>query len=169
MDNCLKTRRLILRTWREEDAESLYRYASDPRVGVPAGWPPHESVEMSREVILTVFSVPETYAVVPEGGDGPVGCVGLVPRESRHVEGLKENDAEIGYWIGTPWWGRGLIPEAVAELMRHCREDLGCDDLWIGFFDGNDKSRRVAEKCGFSYHHTQTSDGTVEHFYINRK
>ena len=44
----LETNRLILRLWREDDAEDLYTYASDPDVGPPAGWPPHTSVEDSR-------------------------------------------------------------------------------------------------------------------------
>jgi len=50
----LETERLILRPWRAEDAEDLYRYASDPAVGPPAGWPPHTSVENSRELIMIV-------------------------------------------------------------------------------------------------------------------
>ena len=59
----LETERLILRPWNETDAESLYEYAKDDRVGPIAGWPPHTSVENSREVIKTVLSAPETYAV----------------------------------------------------------------------------------------------------------
>lgn len=60
----IETARLLLRPWRESDAEALYRYASDPAIGPIAGWPPHTSVEHSREVIRTVFSAPEVYAVV---------------------------------------------------------------------------------------------------------
>ena len=52
----LETERLILRPWREEDADDLYIYASDPDIGPPAGWPPHTSVESSREIIRTVLS-----------------------------------------------------------------------------------------------------------------
>ena len=59
----IETERLILRPWNETDAESLYEYAKDDRVGPIAGWPPHTSVENSREVIKTVLSAPETYAV----------------------------------------------------------------------------------------------------------
>jgi RimJ/RimL family protein N-acetyltransferase len=44
----LQTKRLILRPWSENDAEELYKYASDPELGPPAGWPPHTSVEHSR-------------------------------------------------------------------------------------------------------------------------
>ena len=59
----LTTERLILRPWTETDAEDLYRYAKDDRVGPTAGWPPHSSVDNSAEIIRTVFSAPETYAV----------------------------------------------------------------------------------------------------------
>jgi RimJ/RimL family protein N-acetyltransferase len=47
----LETERLILRPWCEDDANELYKYASDPEVGPPAGWLPHTSVENSREII----------------------------------------------------------------------------------------------------------------------
>ena len=67
---------------------------------------------------------------------------------------IPETEAEIGYWIGVPYWGQGLIPEAVRELMRYGFEELNLDKLWCGYFDGNEKSRRVQEKCGFAYHHT---------------
>lgn len=60
----LQTKRLILRPWQERDAESLYKYASNPNIGPIAGWPPHTSVENSREIIKVVLSAPETYAVV---------------------------------------------------------------------------------------------------------
>ena len=59
----LETERLILRPWDEADAESLYEYAKDDRVGPIAGWPPHTSLENSRDVIKNVLSAPETYAV----------------------------------------------------------------------------------------------------------
>ena len=59
----LETERLILRSWRESDAPTLFRWASDPRVGPAADWRVHTSVEYSREIIRTVFSAPETYAI----------------------------------------------------------------------------------------------------------
>ena len=60
----METERLCLRPWRESDAEVLYRLASDPEVGPRAGWPPHQSVEESREIILTVFNNDTTWAIV---------------------------------------------------------------------------------------------------------
>ena len=70
----IETSRLILRPWQDEDAASLFRYASDSDIGPIAGWPPHTSVEHSLEIIRTVFSAPEVYAVVLKDTGEPVGC-----------------------------------------------------------------------------------------------
>ena len=146
----LQTERLILRPWEETDAAECYRYASDPRVGPAAGWPVHTSVENSRQVIRDVLMVPETYAVVLKETLLPVGSIGL------HHNDLAERDdeAELGYWLGVPYWGRGLAPEAARELLRHAFEDLGLKRVWCRYHDGNTKSKRVQEKLGFRYQWT---------------
>jgi RimJ/RimL family protein N-acetyltransferase len=149
----LQTRRLHLRSWRDADAESLYEYAKDPRVGPIAGWPAHTSVEDSRQIIQSVLSAPETYAVTLKDNDVAIGSAGLMVGEKSDL-GIGGNEAEVGYWIGVPFWGQGFIPEAVRELMRHAFEDLGITTLWLGYFDGNENSKRVSEKCGFKFHHT---------------
>ena len=146
----LQTKRLILRPWSENDAEELYKYASNPEVGPPAGWPPHTSVENSREIIRTVLSAPETYAVCLKENGKPIGSVGL----HRNDLAEKDDEYELGYWIGKPFWGQGLIPEASRELLHYAFEDLGMNRIWCGYYDGNEKSRRVQEKLGFVFHHT---------------
>ena len=144
----LETKRLLLRPWEESDAESCYRYASDPFVGSIAGWPVHTSVENSREIIKTVLSKPDTFAVVlKEKPDEVVGSVGVFSTDAPGAAG----ESEIGYWIGRPFWGRGLIPEAVRELLRYCFEEKGAQRVWCSHYIGNEKSKRVIEKCGFSY------------------
>lgn len=149
----LETERLILRPWMEYDAEDLFRYASDERVGPQAGWPVHRSVEESSDVIRNVLSQPETYAVCLKENNKAIGSVGLMVGEySPH--GLNDDEGELGCWIGVDFWGQGLIPEALRELMRYAFEDLGLNRLWYGYYEGNDKSRRVMEKLGFTYHHT---------------
>ena len=149
----LETGRLLLRAWCEADAESLFEYAKDDRVGPIAGWPPHTSVENSREIIRDVLSAPETYAVCLKDDGRAIGSIGLMLGKQSNLD-LPEDEGEIGYWIGVPFWGRGLIPEAVRELIRHAFADLGVNTLWCGYFDGNEKSKRCQEKCGFVYHHT---------------
>ena len=149
----LKTERLILRPWRESDAESLYEYAKNPQIGPIAGWQPHTSVENSREIIKTVLSADETYAVCLKEDNRAIGGIGLMIGQLSNIK-LPDDEGEIGYWIGVPFWGRGLIPEAAKEIIRRGFEDLALETIWCGYFDGNNKSKRVQEKCGFTYHHT---------------
>lgn len=149
----LTTERLLLRPWEESDAESLYEYAKDPAVGPIAGWPVHTSVENSKEIIRDVLSAEETYAVCLKEDGKAVGSIGLMIGSASNLS-LPDTEGEIGYWIGVPFWGRGLIPEAVKELLRHGFEELKLEKIWCGYFEGNIKSKRVQEKCGFIYHHT---------------
>ena len=143
----LQTERLILRPWRETEAEDLYRYASDPEIGLPAGWQPHISVENSRDIIRTVLSAPETYAVCQKDDGRAIGSIGF----HRNDLAQAEDEYELGYWLGKPFWGRGLIPEAAREMLRYAFEELSMNRIWCGYYDGNEKSRRVQEKLGFVY------------------
>lgn len=147
----IKTERLILRPWQEQDAEALYTYASNPEVGPPAGWPPHTSVDNSREIIKNVLSKPETYAVCLKDGT-PIGSIGLHLNGSTDMTD-RDDECELGYWIGKPYWGQGLIPEASRALMRYAFEELGMRAVWCGYYDGNEKSRKVQTKLGFVYQH----------------
>lgn len=149
----LETERLILRPWQDSDAKSLYEYAKDPKVGPIAGWPPHKSEEDSLRVIQNVLMVPETYAICRKEDNIAIGSISLMGPGASHV-GVKENEWEIGFWLGTPFWGRGYMPEAVKRLQKYAFEDLNCNTVWCGYYDGNTKSKRVQEKCGFIYHHT---------------
>lgn len=153
MKERLETDRLILRPWEAQDAADLYSYAKDDRVGPIAGWPVHTGVENSREIIKNVLSKEGTYAVVLKETMLPVGSIGFMAGKESNLE-IPDTEAEIGYWIGVPYWGKGLIPEAVRELIRYGFEELNMEKLWCGYFDGNEQSRRVQEKCGFVYHHT---------------
>ncbi len=114
----LETKRLILRPWEEDDAEDLYRYASHPQIGPLTGWPVHTSVENSREIIKGVLSEPETYAVIVKEAGHAVGSIGLMIGKASNID-LPDTEGEVGYWIGAPFWGQGLIPEAVMEILRH--------------------------------------------------
>ena len=149
----LLTERLILRPWKKEDGESLFEYAKNPAVGPIAGWPPHTSVIHSLEIIDTVLSKPETYAICLKTDNKAIGAISLMIGNASHLI-IPNTEGEIGYWIGEPFWGQGLMTEAVRCLLKHGFSDLGLSKIWCCYFDGNSKSKRVQEKCGFVYHHT---------------
>ena len=146
----LKTERLILRRWEDNDAESLFEYAKDPDVGPIAGWPAHQRIEESRDVIKNVFNGKEAYAICLKTDNIAIGAIEL--KLQGHTDMSDRSDeCELGYWIGKPFWGQGMIPEAAEEILRHAFEDLGMRAVWAGYYDGNTKSKRVQEKCGFVY------------------
>lgn len=156
LDNWLTaihTARLVLRHWRETDAESLYEYAKDPDVGPVAGWQPHKSVIESRNIIQNVLNGAECYAICEKENDIAIGCIEL--RLNGHTDMTDQDDeCELGYWLGKPFWGRGYMPEAAKSILYHAFDALKMTTVWCGYYDGNAKSKRVQEKLGFVYHHT---------------
>ncbi|MBB1150451.1 GNAT family N-acetyltransferase [Myroides sp. NP-2] len=168
----LTTDRLILRPWALSDAEDLFRYAKDEQIGPAAGWPAHSSVEESITVIEEVFSKPEIYALALKENNRAIGCIGLLVGEDSHLP-ISSSEGEVAYWLGVPFWGQGLIPEALEAIIAHSFENLAFTDLWCVFYEDNEKSRRAQEKCGFKHSHRienqrneATGDYCVE--YVSR-
>ena len=149
----LETERLFFRRWEDDDAEILFEEASNPEVGPPAGWQPHKNVEESLEIIRNVLNGPEAYAICLKEDGRPIGCIELRLKDKTDLTD-KDDECELGYWLARPFWGQGIMPEAAAEMLRHAFEDLGMTKVWCGYYDGNTKSRRVQEKCGFTYQWT---------------
>lgn len=146
----LETERMILRRWQDSDAENLYEYAKDPDVGPIAGWPEHQSIAESRNVIKNVFNGKEAFAICLQADGKAIGAIEL--KLNGHTDMTEGDDeCELGYWLGKPFWGQGLMPEAVKEILRHAFEDIGMTKVWVGYYEGNTKSKRVQEKCRFRY------------------
>ena len=72
-----------------------------------------------------------------------------------------DDEIEIGYWIGVPYWGQGLIPEAVRALQKHAFLDLGCSAMWCGYYDGNEKSKRCQDTSHKNISYTILSNVSV--------
>ena len=149
----LQTERLILRPWQDSDADDLYFYAKDMDVGPIAGWPPHQSVEESLNVIRKVLSGTEAYALCLKENGRAIGAIELKLKGHTDLTD-RDDECELGYWMGKPFWGRGLMPEAARALLRRAFQDLGMEKVWCGYYDGNEKSKRVQEKLGFRYQWT---------------
>jgi len=144
----LTTKRLILRRWRDSDAEDLFTYAKDPDVGPIAGWPPHKSVDESLDVIRHVLNGAECYAICEKGTDKAIGAIELI-LHGRTDKTDCPTQCELGYWLGKPFWGRGYMPEAANALLRRSFTQLGMTAVLCGYYAGNAKSARVQEKVGF--------------------
>ena len=141
------TERLCLRPWREEDAEALWRLASDSEVCRNAGFPLHGSVEESRGVIAAFYSVPFQYAVCDKEEGRLLGGAGI----SRGRMGsfpLKKGEGEIGIWLGRAHWRQGFGSEILRKLLRVCLEELGCIRVYACAYRDNEASIRMQLKCG---------------------
>ena len=148
-NNLMETERILLRYWQKSDAEALFKYASNPDVGPRAGWPTHKSVEESREIIRTFFHNETTWAIVLKETGEAIGCIGYYTHETSNIP-IGENDCEVGYWVGKPFWNQGICTEALKLMLDYCINEKHFENIWADHFTGNPASGRVMEKCGFS-------------------
>ena len=144
----LESGRIVLRPWRESDAAALYKYASDPEVGPRAGWPPHESIEESLQVIRTIFHSDTTWAIVLKETGEPLGAMGYMSSDDNLLPS-REGEPLVGYWVGRPYWNRGICTEALQLMLDHIRRTTEIRSLIGSHFMDNPASGRVMEKCGF--------------------
>lgn len=141
----LRTQRLVLRPFCRGDVEDLYAYAQKPSVSRPAGWKPHRNREESRRV-LERFLSRDIWAVRLKSSPQVIGSVGLYRdfrREYIHCR-------MAGYVLDDPYWGRGVIPEALRAVMHYGFSRMGLELISAYHFPENKASGRVLEKCGFS-------------------
>ncbi len=148
-DIFLETERLYLRPWKESDVQDLYEYASVDGVGECAGWKHHKSIEESRCILSLFMREKKTFAIVLKSNGKVIGSLGMEELSVDPVEG-ECYGREIGYVLGKPYWGQGLATEAVKKVISYCFDTLSYDYLTVGHFVGNDRSRRVIEKNGFT-------------------
>ena len=150
----IETPRLILRRAVREDAEPMFRnWASDPEVTKYLTWPPHENVEVTQNLLerwTTEYEKPDYYQwmiVLKEIGE-PIGSISVV-RQNDRVE-----EAEIGYCIGSRWWHRGIVPEALTAVIKYLFEEVGMNRVAARHDPNNPNSGRVMRKCGMEYEGT---------------
>ena len=147
----LNTNRLILRPFNMNDLDDFYEYASVDGVGQMAGWLPHKNKEESLSILKMFIDEKKTFAIVYN--NKVIGSLGIEEYDEKQLpEYADKLGREIGYVLSKDYWGKGLMPEALNEVIRYCFEDLKLDFLACGHFTDNNQSKRVQEKCGF-YHY----------------
>ena len=139
----LATARLVLRAPRRSDIKAIAVLANDRRIAANTARIPHPYAIEDAEQFVAAVNKREgeaCFAVTLVGA--PIGVCSV---------DLREDGAEIGYWLGVPYWGRGLATEAVRALIDHAFGDLEHEALISGARVSNPASRRVLEKCGFQW------------------
>ena len=142
----LKTERLLIRPWRQSDLDDFYSYASVDGVGQMAGWKPHESKEESKIILDMFISHKKTFALEYQGK--VIGSVGIEKYNETHFPEFKNKKCrEIGYVLSKEYWGQGLMPEALKEVIRFLFENANLDVIFCGHFIVNIGIRVPIQKC----------------------
>ncbi|MBW9211821.1 MULTISPECIES: GNAT family N-acetyltransferase [Terrabacteria group] len=171
----LKTKRLKLRAWRKEDLDDFYAYASVDGVGQMAGWLPHKNKEESQRILERFIAHKKTFALEYE--NKVIGSIGIEEYdEKRFPEFMDRIGCELGFVLSKTYWGQGLMPEALKEVIRYLFKECQVEFILCGHFISNIQSGRVQEKCGFkhySFGEFKTKFATIEkdevNILINRK
>jgi RimJ/RimL family protein N-acetyltransferase len=145
----LRTKRLLLRPWREQDREPFAALNADPLVmeWFPAPMAPAESNAVADRIEAHFRQTGwGLWAVEIPGSEPFIGFVGLSPSDST----LGYPSVEIGWRLAASQWGRGYAPEAALEALRFGFEDLHLDEIVSFTSIGNAKSRRVMTKIGMT-------------------
>ena len=151
----IETKRLILRPFLETDLEDLYEYAKNPNVGPNAGWQPHENIEKSKDILNSFIEQGEVLAIVWKENNKVVGSLGLHNDQLRNTDKVKM----LGYVLSQDYWGREIVPEAVKAVLNYAFTDLDLYMVSVHHYPFNQRSKRVIEKCGFTY------EGTLRHCF----
>lgn len=137
----------VVRAWQAGDRDSLVRFADNRRV-----WRnlkdrfPHPYTAADAEAWLALNRTnPDITGWAIEVDAMAVGGIGLVPGTDVHAK-----CAHIGYWLGEPYWGRGIATDAVRAVTRDALGERGFVRLEAPVFAWNPASMRVLEKCGYT-------------------
>jgi len=147
----LQTERLFLRPITPDDVQAVFDYASNPNVTRFTLFETHQTIDDSRwfvnDYTRSRYSCkePDPFALAFHGEPNRmIGALGV------HWASQPNGTMEMGYAIGEPYWGKGLVVEAAAEVMRFVFTEYAVERLQARVFVGNDSSERVLQKLGFT-------------------
>jgi len=141
----LRTARLVLRPLLETDLAEVTRLAGDWDIAsMTARIPYPYTLADARQWLDGLEPGEVVRAITPADGGNLIGITGYLPSDDG-------KSAEIGYWIGKPYWGHGYATEAAKALVRHCFAEGGYASLTCCHFADNPASARIIEKLGFSH------------------
>src|SRR6516164_7234393 len=164
----LKTTRLSLRAPSHSDVAAMVALAGDRRVAENTARIPHPYSAADAVTLLAAINQTGGETVFAIELDGAlIGMCGLDPRQ---------DGAELGYWLGVPFWGRGYATEVARAMIDYAFAKLGYEELSSGARVSNPASRRVLEKCGFQWTGVQlcriraiNSAAPIDRFRLDRR
>ncbi|MBN3490286.1 GNAT family N-acetyltransferase [Acholeplasma equirhinis] len=141
-------KRIILRPPRQSDLVSFFYYASKPSVGPSAGWFPHQNLDETRKVLDLFIREENIFAITIKPHDVMVGTIGF---HNRQIDQVNGEGCEIGFALDDTYWNKGYMTEAVKIIIDYAFTMLKFDYLMVSHADFNLASKKVIEKCGFTF------------------
>ncbi len=152
----LETKRLVLRNWLETDYKELYNLAKEKEIGLNCGWLPHTSLKNSQEILKKCLMKDLTFAITLN--KKIIGCISIMLKGESDI--TDDNSAEIGYWLGKPYWNNSFMHEALAEIINYSFNTLNLEKIYACYFTNNERSKNAQIKCGFKY------DKKIDNYYV---
>lgn len=144
----LKLQKSTLRSWKPGDEESLVRHANSRAVwrNLRDAFPhPYTMADAIHWIQIANPTTPVTnFAIVVDGA--AVGGIGLVLKDD-----VFRRSAEVGYWLGEAYWGRGIVTEALRAVTDYAFSSFDICRVYAGVFEWNPASARVLEKAGYEF------------------
>ncbi len=160
----LETNRMILRRFQLDDAMAMfYNWTSDEEVTKYLTWPPHNSIDITHEILQNWISSYQNkdyyqWAIVPKESNGePIGSIGV------NVYDHNIKMAQIGYCIGKRWWYKGIAAESLECVINFLLHEVGFHRIEAKHDTNNPNSGAVMRKCGMKY------EGTLRKAGINNQ
>ncbi|SFF23742.1 GNAT family N-acetyltransferase [Spirosoma endophyticum] len=140
-----------IRSWQESDALNLADYANDKEIwlNLRDRFPyPYTATDAADWVTFAIGVQPETNFAIAINGKA-VGGIGLILGED-----IQRCSAEVGYWLGRAYWGKGIISEALIAFTAYAFRRFELTRLYAVPYLRNPASMRVLEKAGYQYEGT---------------
>jgi ribosomal-protein-alanine N-acetyltransferase len=147
----IETERLILRKFTIDDAEFMFKnWANDDDVIKYLTWPAHKDINTTKYVLehwIEEYKENDFYnwAIILKEINEPIGNIGSV-LQSDEIKMVR-----IGYCIGKNWWNKGIVTEALNELVKYFFTEVGVNRIESRHDPNNPNSGKVMIKCGMKY------------------
>jgi ribosomal-protein-alanine N-acetyltransferase len=136
----------VIRPWQSSDLQSLVKYANNPAIArfMMDKFPHPYTVETGERFISYAGNTHPVSIFAITLDDEAIGGIGLHP-----LQDVERQNAELGYWLAEPFWGKGIITDAIRQVVDSGFSNLAINRIFARPFGSNAASKRVLEKCGF--------------------
>ena len=135
-----------LRPWTMEDLESLVKYANNFEIAknMTDQFPHPYTIGKGKTFIENVISTKPTQIFAIDINQEAIGAIGIHPQSD-----IQRRNAELGYWLAKPYWGKGIMTEAISRMIEYSFKTWEINRIFARPFGNNIASQKVLEKAGF--------------------